>query len=206
MQVAASVFLILALHVAVLDGNTPVFLWALLAFGSFQIVGRNQGGSAVLGFFFLLLSIVGLVMVTQGIELARTAIFLPPILINALLLWIFASSLRSGSEPLISRFRRIQIGWSNGEIDRYTRRLTTLWSFFFAACLLAALVMPFLVAPPTWSWTLNVVCPAISIGFFVLEHLYRAWRLPHFGPVSILQTLSTLSQPRVWREPIAPPK
>ena len=56
-----------------------------------------------------------------------------PVLLNLVLCFLFARTLRAGSEPLVTRFARAERGGElPAELARYTRRLTAAWAAFFA--------------------------------------------------------------------------
>src|SRR5664279_3711525 len=55
-----------------------------------------------------------------------------PVLVYCALFVLFASTLRPGRDPMISRFARIEQGELTAELRAYTRRLTVIWCVFFA--------------------------------------------------------------------------
>ena len=57
-------------------------------------------------------------------------VLLPPVLVNAYLLTLFARSVLPGQEALITRFRRLSEQPMTEEIRHYTRQLTVLWVTF----------------------------------------------------------------------------
>src|SRR5262249_58781310 len=55
-----------------------------------------------------------------------------PVVINVFLCVLFGLTLRRGHEPLITRFARLEHDVLPPQVERYTRRLTVLWTLFFA--------------------------------------------------------------------------
>ena len=78
---------------------------------------------------------------------ARLALDALPVLVNAALCVLFASTLRAGREPLITRFVAIVEGPERAaqpRVARYTRRLTWVWTTLLGAqATLLALVLGF---------------------------------------------------------------
>ena len=53
---------------------------------------------------------------------AEWLLFIPPILINAMLAWLFGRTLVRGRVPLIARFALMEQGTLSAELAAYTRR------------------------------------------------------------------------------------
>ena len=130
-----------------------------------------------------------------------------PIIVNAALCALFASTLRRGREPLIARFIAILEGRERIALPRvatYARNLTRVWALLLGlqACLLGAIFclvpgglfaafgwpVPALFALPGWRLYLHVGGYALVPLVLVLEYAYRRWHLreldhrslPHF--------------------------
>jgi len=130
-----------------------------------------------------------------------------PIIVNAALCVLFASTLRRGHEPLIARFIAILEGRERLALPRvtiYARNLTWLWALLLGlqACVLGAIFclapaglfaafgwpVPALFAQPGWRVYLHVGGYALVPLVLVLEYAYRRWHLreldhrslPHF--------------------------
>lgn len=130
-----------------------------------------------------------------------------PILVNAALCALFASTLRHGREPLIARFIAILEGRERLALPRvttYARNLTGVWALLLGlqACVLGAIFClapaglfatfgwpaPALFAQPGWRLYLHVGGYALVPLVLVLEYAYRRWHLreldhrslPHF--------------------------
>jgi uncharacterized membrane protein len=137
-----------------------------------------------------------LVILAASIELLRTgrisltALYpAPHIAIYLLLLWFFGRTLRTGREPLVTRFARHVHGTLPPEIDRYTRQLTWAWCVFFAGMAVTSLVL-FVFAPiAAWSWFANVLNIPLLMLMFVLEYAFRLLRFPDFSHASFFAAI-----------------
>lgn len=133
------------------------------------------------------------------IDAASLVLFLPPVLLNVFLAWLFGHTLARGSTPLIERLvRLLQPPGEPPEsaVIRYAGRLTRVWAALFvmlatvnlglAACvtpggLLETIGMqaPLPISRNTWSLFANVLNYAIVAAFFLLEYAYRRRRFPN---------------------------
>ncbi len=125
-------------------------------------------------------------------------ILLPPILINAGIFCLFARTLLPGREPLITRFRRLDMSSLTAEACLYTRRLTVFWALYLGACTGASLLAALYADWIAWSWIVNVICPGGAAATFLAEHFYRKRYLGHFGPTSLARTFRTMLRAEAW--------
>ena len=166
-------------------------------------------GIALLGWAMLRLrspaagAVAALVLFAAGIALAATLpaviVYAPPIVLNLALGALFASTLRAGSEPLITRFARAERGDMPADLARYTRTLTWIWVAFFALMAAISLSLAVAASPGAWSLFTNVVNYLLVLLMFVLEYGYRRIRYRHHrhpGPAEFLRRLHTY---RVFR-------
>lgn len=133
-----------------------------------------------------------------------TIVLVPPVLMNAFLFYIFAVSLLPGREPLIARFRRLVKGVMSPEAVPYVRKLTLAWAVLFAVLTLASItfaVFADVTNLTAWSWTVNIGGPALSIVFFIGEHLLRPKK--YGGASSPLTTVRVIMQRSSWIGPKA---
>ena len=165
------------------------------------VMNRLTGGSNR-GFYLwvILTGLAGLIVVgaLSGARSLEKVIFLPPILVNGGLLYLFARTIRPGREPLIAVFRRLTGAEMTPEARTYTRQLTVCWVVFFAASLSAAILLAVYGSPATWSWVVNLGLPVAALVFFLSEHLYRARYLRHYGAVTLSRTLGAVLHPEAW--------
>ena len=132
------------------------------------------------------------------LDAAALVLYLPPILLNVFLAWLFGHTLRPGSTPLIERLVvLLQPPGQPAEaaVLRYVRRLTWAWTLLFTTLAIMNLALAACVSPgglleaagqrspwpirrEAWSLFANVLNYAIVIAFFVLEFSFRMRRFP----------------------------
>jgi uncharacterized membrane protein len=131
-------------------------------------------------------------------DAAALVLFLPPVLINVFLAWLFGRTLGSGRPSLIERLVRL-LHPPEEELDpaiaAYATRLTGAWTVLFVTLagvnlLLALFATPgglleaAGMAPPlavpigTWSLFANLLNYLVVGAFFVAEWVYRRRRFP----------------------------
>lgn len=132
------------------------------------------------------------------IDAAALVLFLPPILLNVFLAWLFGHTLVRDRTPLIERL--VHLLQPPGEppgpdVVRYAGQLTRMWTGLFiglaavnlglAACATpgglldaAGVRAPVAVSREAWSLFANVLNYAIVAAFFLLEFAYRMRRFP----------------------------
>jgi Predicted membrane protein len=126
--------------------------------------------------------------------------YLPPIVIDLALCGVFASTLRHGREPLISRFARAEQGTLTPELTRYTRNLTRIWSGLFMLMALFAAGLARWGSFAAWSVFTGGISYALIGALFLGEYGYRRWRFPHYRhapPWTLLRTIRRTG----WRRP-----
>lgn len=115
--------------------------------------------------------------------------FLPPVIVNLTLMALFGATLRSGSEPLISRFARFERGTLEPDLLRYSRSLTWLWTMFFLVMAAVSIVLAAASWTAAWTWFTavgNWVCVGALFGG---EYLYRRMHFSHYTHATPLQLL-----------------
>ena len=123
------------------------------------------------------------VIFTLGITLASAMpaliVYAPPVVLNLALCVLFAGTLRAGSEPMITRFARAERGDMPADLAIYTRRLTQMWSGFFALMAATSAVQALFASAMAWSLFTNVVNYALVLAMFIFEYGYRRIRYRH---------------------------
>jgi uncharacterized membrane protein len=109
-------------------------------------------------------------------------------------LW-FASSMRAGSQPLISRVAERVHGRLDPVMAAYTRRVTLSWVIYFAVAVVVSLLLYWAGDFERWSLFANVLTPIGGTALFVGEYLLRYRLHPEFERVSMASAL------RAWRAP-----
>jgi uncharacterized membrane protein len=149
---------------------------------------------------WLLLPLVAAAIVgLWHVDAVSLVLFLPPVLLNVFLAWLFGHTLVRNSTPLIERLvRLLQPPGVPAEpaIIQYAGRLTRAWTGLFvllatanlglAACatpggLLESIGVPapLPVNRSIWSLFANVLNYVIVAAFFLLEYAYRRRRYPN---------------------------
>jgi uncharacterized membrane protein len=144
------------------------------------------GGGALLmkgahsGWGLLLLGVGLLACQAYYQSAAQMVLFLPPILINLLLCFLFARTLGADSTPLISAFARIVHGHEMDEVtQRYTRAVTQLWVAVFALLALVSLFLALFAPLEIWSLFTNFINYILVLVVFFIEYQVRIRRLSH---------------------------
>jgi uncharacterized membrane protein len=109
--------------------------------------------------------------------------------IHAALGFAFGITLRRGGKPLISAMaERVHTRYTP-EMAIYTRRVTWVWTIYFAT--MVALSLALYAWAPWWWWSLfaNLLTPLAAIGLFVGEHGLRYRLHPEFERASLAQAL-----------------
>lgn len=125
-------------------------------------------------------------------------LFVPPIVANLALGWLFGHTLRAGKVPLVEQLVRLlhpENDIQDEAVWPYSRHVTRLWSLLFLANALACLLLALFAVPggilvsagllPSlqlpihwWSWYANLGCYAMAGLLFVGEYAYRRHRFP----------------------------
>ena len=138
------------------------------------------------------------IMLSAAADLAQPLVFLPPVALNLGLAALFARTLKSGHEPLISTFARLERGTLEPELARYTRRLTAVWVAFFVGAAAVSALLAFLATPAIWGWFVAVGNHVAVALLFVGEYWFRRWRFPQYRHASPL-ALAAIVLAR-WRQ------
>lgn len=126
----------------------------------------------------------GVATVTFGAWLLPAAWL--PVLANLAGCWRFATTLRPGREPLITRYTRFDAGGCVAEVAAYSRALTLLW-----ACFLGLFAAAHAVVSAGHGSHALVLAAEIGLGLalFLGEHALRNRRFPHHGRATPARTL-----------------
>lgn len=157
----------------------------------FQIVDTNKKNwrwPKLVAFAAAIIAIISGVIWTNDIHL----IYLPPLVINLMVLIFFARSLLPGREALISRFVRVVMKTESPEEIAYARQVTWLWTLFLATMLLETLLLTVFAPLRTWSLFANLLNYVFGATLFAGEYIYRQWRFP--GQASLFHVLRRIRQ------------
>jgi uncharacterized membrane protein len=193
-----------AVHLATLFGSVRMAVAILFtglaigpAAGALGTVGRRRIRLALVaaGLIFVAAAAVA----WPGLD-GRPALLVPPFLGYLMTSAFFGWSLRPGHVPVIVRLSRISRRDPLPEgVEPYARAVTWGWAVLPAVLGVGALVVYLLFGLEAWSWVSNIGNPITLVAFFVTEHLYRAWRMPHLGKASLATTLDVMANTSAWR-------
>ncbi len=161
----------LACWIVARSRNKPLWLSVLLAAGAFVYLleHRERLGLAA----------------SSGISHAAA---------NFFLLWYFGSTLARGREPLITRFARRVHGALQPAMERFTRQLTVAWCAFFAAQLIASVLLYAFAPLNAWSLFINLLNLPLLALMFGGQSVYRRLCYPDCPRASIWQAVEAFTK------------
>ncbi len=118
---------------------------------------------------------------------AHALLYVPPVLINLCLCWVFGRTLVRGRTPLIARFAMLEQGALTAELARYTRVLTWLWTLLFAGAAIASTALALSGERDAWSFFTNFLNYALVAALFLGEFAYRRVRYRAYRHASPLE-------------------
>lgn len=210
-RIALAIVSFLAIHVAILHQAHAAAIAVGLCYAAVNLaIDWNSGVSANRFYGWLAaigIMLLALVAILAGYASAVALLLAPSVLANAAMFALFGRTLLPGREPLITRFRRFDVGHVAPKFTRYTRRLTLLWTILFAIGTTVSLAAAIAGDIELWSWIAFVLIPAITVAFFLGEHAYRAYRYGAEGRASPLRTLALMFHPQAWLpQPVREPQ
>jgi len=168
-----------AIHFALPDWPARINAAAIVLGALIWAVASGRAGTAILA--AALVALAGAVLIVSP----QTLLFAPPVAINALLAAFFGASLRSGHEPLISVFARLEQGKLQPDLARHAYLITWCWTVLLATIAAAALALAAFAPTEIWSLFTNVVSYALIGALFIGEYLYRRLRYPQYRHASL---------------------
>ena len=121
------------------------------------------------------------------------ALYLPPIVLPALMAAWWAPTLRAGRTPFVTNIAATIRGPLSPEHVAYTRGVTALWVVVFVLLALAGAAAALWGSPRLWSQVTNLYSPALIGLVFAVEYAYRRWHLrhePHPGFLTFLRQIA----------------
>ena len=143
------------------------------------VVGLMAGGIVAARGRRLLGFIIGValaVLAWRFAEAVRILVFIPPLAAFAFMAFFFGSTLRAGSEPLITRIARKEHPDLPAEMARHARWLTGAWTACFVALFVVSLALAPWVSLETWSRWVQGLGYGVPGALFLGEHVYRHHR------------------------------
>lgn len=123
---------------------------------------------------------------------ASWLLYLPPVLINLALAWVFGRTLMRGRVPLISRFALMEQETLSPEVAAYTRTLTWVWTSLFIIAAAISLGLALSGHHDAWSLFTNLINYLLVGALFLGEFVYRRLRFrsqQHHSPLQLLRNV-----------------
>jgi uncharacterized membrane protein len=127
-----------------------------------------------------------------------TVLYLPPLVVSVFLLWLFGRSLVPGRLALISQVAEAYHGELPPPLARYTRRLTLVWTVYFALLAASVLYLGFIDSDSHWSSYLSVANYLIIGGLLGGEYVLRICRFKDIQHPSFIGFIRLLNNSRVY--------
>lgn len=144
--------------------------------------------------WLIFIGLSSLILLLEYLGLTLYLLYLPPVVIPLLLLFIFGRTLFAGREPLITAIGEAARGPLTPSMRRYTRRLTQLWCVVFLVLMLWSIFLMLIEQPELWSWFTNVINYGVVGVLFVGEFMLRKKLFPahnHPGFIEYLRIIAT---------------
>lgn len=152
-------------------------MWGAVALPVFYAAQRllAVGGLRLARVDWIVLGVLG-AAVGLGLAYGRhTLIYMPPVAITGMIFLTFARSLVGDGPALATRFARA-MAETTPEIERYTHRLTWVWTILLGAIVLETIVLPFVASDAVWSLFCNVLNYVFIGALMIAEFIYRKIR------------------------------
>ncbi len=137
--------------------------------------------------------LVLLVIIAVWLTYPLLFIYVPAICINLLLAGFFFSSLRKGSEPVVTRIARIERDTFDDRLYAYTRGVTWAWGLFFSALVVETILLITFASVSTSLLFLNFGNYVFIALFFLAENGYRRIHLRGYKHMSVRALAARLS-------------
>lgn len=173
----------LSVHISVLMGQPLLQVIAITVMFTILMFNPLKAGSKAVWAFFLLILAMAVFAAQQ--DLSIYALYLPPIIIPALLFWFFLSSLLPGRVALVTAIGEQVRGPLSEGMRRYTHYVTVLWVIVFGLMATCSAMLAWLASNEVWSLFTNflnyLMVGAIFAGEYVVRRmLFRDHNHPSF--------------------------
>jgi uncharacterized membrane protein len=166
----------LLVHIALMLAVPQLLFIAPILFLTGVFFHSLRAGSALAWLVFG--GLCSSIVLLEYLGLTLYLLFLPPVVIPLLLLFVFGRTLHSGREPLITAIGEAARGPLSQAMRTYTRRLTQLWCLVFVVMIVWSAVLPWLKQPELWSWFTNIINYGVVGVLFVGEFMLRKKLFP----------------------------
>ncbi len=129
---------------------------------------------------------------------AEWVLYVPPVVINLALAWVFGRTLLRGRVPLISRFALMEQETLSPEVAAYTRLLTWLWTGLFVAAAGVSFILALSGHHDAWSLFTNLINYLLVGALFLGEFAYRRVRFRNYRHQSPLQLLRNVRRTNLF--------
>jgi len=166
----------IVLHILIAKGRPEIglaYFAILLSWSALTDLLKRKTPDPLL---LLTISAAGIaIMLFRGNEILFLK--LVPITIYLSLALVFSSSLRAGSEPLITRMAILVRGEITDREKLYTYRVTVAWAIFFFTMVITSGLLATLATDREWSLFTNIISYLLTGAFFITEFLVRRVKL-----------------------------
>lgn len=166
----------LLLHVSIIADLPHLQVPAIIALAA-GMLWRNLARAEALP-WCLLIAVALSALALHASESALYVLYLPPIVLPLLLLFVFGRTLLPGREPLITAIGEASRGPLSAAMRAYTRRVTQCWVAVLAAMFSWSLILVQMDDPKLWSWFTNFINYGMVIGLFIAEFFVRRLKFP----------------------------
>ncbi len=164
------------LHLSFLIGRPHLQVFAIIAL-ALGILWANLRRAEVSAWILLLA--ISLAAIALGLSnLTLYVLYLPPIVLPLLMLFVFGRTLMPGREPLVTAIGEATRGPLSAAMRHYTRRVTQCWTGVLALMLAWSVILAAIDEPALWSWFTNFINYAIVIVLFIAEFCLRRQLFP----------------------------
>lgn len=127
-----------------------------------------------------------------------TILYIPPLLVSLFLVWLFGRSLARGRMALISQVAQAYHGELPPSLALYTRRLTMVWTVYFALFAAGVFYLGFISSESGWSFYINLFNYSAIAVLLVGEYLVRIYRFKDLQHPSFFGFLRLLNDTRLY--------
>jgi uncharacterized membrane protein len=127
-----------------------------------------------------------------------TILFIPPLLVSLFLLWLFGSSLAPGRMALISQLARAYHGELPPPVALYTRRVTMIWTVYFAGLAASVFYLGFISPSSMGSFYINLFNYMMIVLLLGGEYLIRIYRFKDLQHPSFIGFIRLINNTRLY--------
>lgn len=174
-----------AVHLSIIYDLPVVLIGLLLGLITLLVALAVRKGGGFLPVALGIVVLAGVVLLWRGRLV--DVVYVPPVLINLLLMGVFGRTLLPGKTPLVTRMATLVRGELDADYARYTRRVTQAWTIFFAALALESILLAKLAPLEVWSLFTNFVNYLLVLAFFVVEYRVRLIWLRGYTHIGLVE-------------------